>query len=74
MIVRNHHSYLVRCRDLGTIGQRIEIEHIQSGSRTVVGSLEAALVWLQADPDERVSTSAVATQTRPEDGCPVLDQ
>lgn len=72
MMARNHHSYLVRCRDLDTIGQRIEIEHIQSGSRTVVGSLEAAIVWLQADPDIRVSETAGAT--RPVDCCHLTDQ
>ncbi len=53
MMARHIHSYLVRCWDLETSRQRIEIEHIQSGNRTVVVSLEAAIAWLKADPDQR---------------------
>ena len=73
-MARNHHSYVVRCRDLGTIDERIEIEHIQSGARTVVRSLEAAIVWLQSDPDIRVSTTANTTGRGPADCWRPTDQ
>lgn len=73
-MARNHHSYLVRCWEIGTGSQRIEIEHIQSGNRTVVGSLEAAIVWLKADPDRRVSEAIAATRPCPVDRCRKLDQ
>jgi hypothetical protein len=61
-MARQLHSYLVRCWDLGTHDERIEIEHIQSGNRTVVDSLDAAIAWLRADPERR---SAVAGRQEP---------
>jgi hypothetical protein len=69
MMTHNHHSYLVRCWELGTRRERIEIEHVQSGSRTVVRSLDAAVAWLKADPDLRVGRAASATRSRSEDCC-----
>ena len=41
-------SFLVRCWDLADGGQRIEIEHIQSGEQALLGSLPAALDWIGA--------------------------
>jgi hypothetical protein len=69
MMTRNHHSYLVRCWELGTRRERIEIEHVQSGSRTVVRSLDAAVAWLRADPDDRVSGTVPVTRSCPDDCC-----
>lgn len=72
MMARHHHSYLVRCWGLGTWRERIEIEHVQSGSRTVVRSLEDAVAWLRADPDLRVRESMAARQQEcSDDGCPL---
>jgi|GEM_PF-6709090 len=48
-MARRHISFLLRCWDLGGDNERVEILHVQSGTRTVVGSLEAAIVWLRAD-------------------------
>ena len=74
MMTRNHHSYLVRCWELGTRRERIEIEHVQSGSRTVVRSLDAAVAWLRADPDVRVSRAVSAIGSRQDDCCETQDQ
>ena|SRR5438270_8293386 len=41
-------SFLVRCWQLGNDMQRFEIEHIQSGDRTVVASAAAAGAWIGA--------------------------
>ena len=59
-MARRHISFLLRCWDLGSDSERIEIEHIQSGIRTVVGSLEAAIVWLRADTNFRLEMSGPA--------------
>ena len=39
-------SFLLRCWHLGGDAERIEIEHVHSGARTVVTSLAAALEWI----------------------------
>ncbi len=39
-------SFLLRRWHLDDDGQRFEIEHIQSGARTRVASLAAALAWI----------------------------
>ena len=67
-MARQHHSYLVRCRDLGTHDERIEIEHIQSGNKTVVDSLDAAIAWLRADPDRRPTVAGGREPPDPGDG------
>jgi hypothetical protein len=41
-------SFLVRCWDLADGGQRVEIEHIQSGKRTVATSVASAVAWICA--------------------------
>ena len=41
-------SFLLRWWRLTGGGQRVEIEHIQSGERTLLGSLPAALDWIGA--------------------------
>jgi hypothetical protein len=48
-IVRRHSSFLLRCWDLGKGGEeRIEIEHIQSGTKVLAKSVEAAVEWICA--------------------------
>lgn len=44
--MRRHSSFLLRCWDLGGDGQRIAIEHIQSGQRTLAHSVEMAVAWI----------------------------
>ena len=55
-------SFLLRCWHLGSGTERIEIEHIHSGTRTVVTSLQEALEWMSAcseyAPSAPGSTSA----------------
>lgn len=47
--MRRHSSFLLRCRDLGKDGEeRIEIEHIQSGTKVVARSVAAAVEWICA--------------------------
>ncbi len=41
-------SFLIRYWHLGAGARRIEIEHIQSGERTLVASAAAALDWIGA--------------------------
>jgi len=74
MMTQNHHSYLVRCWELGTRRERIEIEHVQSGSRTVVRSLDAAVAWLKADPEVRVRRAVSAKRSCQDDVCEAQDQ
>ena len=47
-MVRHHFSFLVRWWLLDHGGSRIELEHIQSGARTIAGSPAEALAWMQA--------------------------
>ena len=44
------------CCAAGISGERVEIVHIQSDARTVVGSLEAAIVWLRVDTNYRLAS------------------
>ncbi len=55
-MARRHVSFLLRCWDLGEASERVEIVHIQSDARTVVGSLEAAIVWLRVDTNYRLAS------------------
>ncbi|CAN5652886.1 hypothetical protein BH23CHL2_BH23CHL2_22140 [soil metagenome] len=55
-MVRQHSSVLLRCWDLGSDGERIEIEHIQTGTKVLVRSVAAAGEWIGAqggDPATR---------------------
>jgi len=48
-MARRYGSFLLRYWLVdGVEGQRIEIEHIQSGEHTLVSSLAAALDWIAA--------------------------
>lgn len=48
-MARRHSSFLLRCWDLGSNDEeRIEIEHIQSGSKVLVRSVADATAWICA--------------------------
>jgi hypothetical protein len=57
-MARQYSSFLIRCWHLGEQEQRIKIEHVQSGDRTVVASLAAALAWLNIHWREQCEESA----------------
>lgn len=44
-------SFLVRCWQVSGGAQRIEVEHIQSGTRTVYPTVAAAIEWICACAD-----------------------
>lgn len=46
--MRRHSSFLLRCWELGSDGERIEIEHIQSGTKVLARSVGAAVEWICA--------------------------
>jgi hypothetical protein len=57
-------SFLLRCWRLGDGRRRIELEHIQSGARARVASLEAACAWIetcQANPAATLGPPAADT-------------
>ena len=47
-MARSYCAFLLRCWRLDDGAQRIEVAHIQSGERTVLASLTAALAWIDA--------------------------
>lgn len=53
-MARRHSSFLLRCWDLGSDGERIEAEHIQSGRKLLATSVAAATEWIRAHGDDRV--------------------
>ena len=59
--VKRYDSFLLRYWQLNDDGQRLEIEHIQSGARTRVASVAAALAWIgdrdRSAGDERIPTA-----------------
>ena len=46
--MRKHSSFLLRCWELGNEGQRIEIEHIQAGTKMLARSVADAVEWICA--------------------------
>jgi hypothetical protein len=54
-MVRRYGSFLVRCWRLDADERRIEIEHVQSGGRTRVATLAAALDWIAAASEDRTT-------------------
>ena len=46
-------SFVVRCWRVGKSEQRTEIEHIQSGNRVVVASLEEAVALMREQAESR---------------------
>jgi len=61
-MTRRHASFLVRCWDLGSDGERIEVEHIQSGTKTLARSVQDAVAWIcsYTDQDAHLKASADA--------------
>ncbi len=51
-MARQHSSFLMRCWDLGSDRERIQIEHIQSGTKLLVRSVADAVKWICAYCDE----------------------
>lgn len=43
---RRHTSFLLRCWHVDSDQERIEIEHIQSGTKTLARSVVAAVEWI----------------------------
>jgi len=47
LTVKRYASFVLRCWRLEDDQRRIEVEHVQSGVRTRVSSLAAALDWME---------------------------
>ena len=45
-MAHEYQSFLLRCWQLGDGSRRIAVEHVQSGERTLVATLDAAVAWL----------------------------
>lgn len=60
--MQDYASFLLRRWHLQDGTYRIAIEHVQSGERRVVATLDAALVWITTRPDESEddATGAIA--------------
>lgn len=59
-MTRRYGSFLVRYWHFGDDALRIEIEHIQSGERTLVASVAAAVAWISARGDNPAIERPVA--------------
>ena len=46
-MARHYCAFLVRCWRLGDGAQRYEVQHIDSGERTLVTSVAAAAAWIR---------------------------
>lgn len=57
-MARRHSSFLLRCWDLGSTDERIEIEHVQSGTKMLARSVAAAIEWICAS-DQRTSADGL---------------
>lgn len=61
--MRRHSSFLVRCWELGSDGEeRIEIEHIQSGTKVLARSVVAAVEWICTHDGDASSQQEVALE------------
>ena len=54
MPIRRYDSFVLRCWRVMSDERRIEVEHLQSGTRTRVGTLEAAVAWINGECGEEV--------------------
>ena len=62
-------SFLLRCWRLDGGAQRLAVEHVQSGDRTVVASLAAALGWIAGHlRDDAGGEAATADERHPAPG------
>jgi hypothetical protein len=50
-MAKRYGSFLLRRWRLPDGGERVEVQHIQTGDRVVFASLEAALDWIAAQED-----------------------
>lgn len=61
-MARRHSSFLVRCWDLGSDDEeRIEIEHIQSGTKKLARSVADAMEWIYERSGESPQPREAAT-------------
>lgn len=44
---RHYASFLIRCWHLESQGERIRVEHVQSGETAQFDSLEALIAWIE---------------------------
>ena len=51
---RRYDSFVLRCWRVGGGERRIEVEHLQSGARTRVVTLRAAVAWITSECGEEV--------------------
>ncbi|CAN5594856.1 hypothetical protein BH24CHL1_BH24CHL1_04430 [soil metagenome] len=63
--MRRHSSFLLRCWEMGGESERIEVEHIQSGTKVLAKSVADAVEWIcardgTAAPQEPASGQAGA--------------
>ena len=60
-MTHRHSSFLLRCWDLGSESERIEIEHIQSGAKSLAKSVGAAVEWIcgHGGADTAISTAVI---------------
>jgi hypothetical protein len=71
----HYDSFVLRCWRLRDEQQRIEVEHLQSGARTRVLALSAALDWIQTQctrfptppPEVKTTDTSAPTDDRPLD-------
>jgi hypothetical protein len=64
-MANGYSSFLIRCWRLSGDERRIAIEHIQSGGRTRVASLAAAVDWISAHWDAAVDSLPPADRPGP---------
>ncbi len=63
--VKRYGSFLLRYWQLNDDGQRLEIEHIQSGAKTRVASVAAAIAWIsdrdRSEEDDKAPAATLAS-------------
>ena len=69
-VARLYTSFLVRCWHVGSGAQRIEVQHIASGTRTVADSFASAVDWMRArstgEPAAQPAPSGASGQAPPD--------
>jgi len=66
-MAQRHTSFLLRCWSLGGDSERIEIVHVQSGTKVLTRSVGAAIEWICAHED-----AATADGPDPDPLCAVI--